>query len=238
MVHRYAGAKTDRKQLGLATSPDGIRWTRSPANPLLPEVWIEDVQIVRDGKRLLMVAEGEEDIAHALVSEDGVRWRSEGPLDIRQADGRPISAGPRGTPTQHLHAGQRWLLYERYDAGVWLARSADGKVWTNVSDEPVLKPGPDAYDRHAIAVDQVLTRGDWHYAYYHCTDAKPWKDWHTGVARSRDFKTWEKYPGNPIVRGVSSAQVVPDGDRFVLYSMHGEVRRHEPLPLRQMRAPK
>ena len=46
--------------------------------------------------------------------------------------------------TKVLPDGQGWV--ERRDAGVWLARSRDLKVWTNVSDEPVLLPGPSDYD--------------------------------------------------------------------------------------------
>ncbi len=227
----YAGARTDRKRLGLATSPDGIRWTRSPMNPLLPGLWVEDMQVVRDGAALRMVAEGETDLAHGLVSADGLNWTPQGTLDIRLSDGKTAAPEPRGTPTLYLHGGRRWLFYERHDAANWLASSPDGKVWTNVSDEPVLKPGPDAYDRHAVAIDQVLKHGNFHYAFYHSADAKPWKDWHTCLARSADLKIWEKYPGNPVLRGVSSTQAVPTADgKFVLFSMHGAVRRHAPLP--------
>src|SRR4051812_45492684 len=60
-------------------------------------------------------------------------------------------------------------------------------------------PGPGAYDRFAVAFDQVIKRDGVYYAFYHANAHDPWqKDWTTNVARSRDLIHWEKYPGNPI----------------------------------------
>ena len=45
--------------------------------------------------------------------------------------------------------------------------------------------GPDAYDRYAVAVDQVIKRDGVYYAYYHANAHDPWqKDWTTNIARS------------------------------------------------------
>jgi hypothetical protein len=38
----YDGTRDGQKLLGHATSPDGIRWTRDPLNPLDRDQWIED----------------------------------------------------------------------------------------------------------------------------------------------------------------------------------------------------
>ncbi|MGD9648823.1 MAG: hypothetical protein AB7U73_24135, partial [Pirellulales bacterium] len=43
----YDGTREGRKLLGLATSDDGLEWTRWPANPLDREHWIEDMQVLR-----------------------------------------------------------------------------------------------------------------------------------------------------------------------------------------------
>jgi hypothetical protein len=37
--------------LGLATSPDGVTWTRHPDNPLVRGQWVEDVMVVKDDGR-------------------------------------------------------------------------------------------------------------------------------------------------------------------------------------------
>ncbi len=90
--------------------------------------------------------------------------------------------------------------------------------------------GPGAYDRFAVAFDQVIKRDGVYYAFYHANAHDPWqKDWTTNVARSRDLIHWEKYPGNPIVRGDSSSgMLVPVDGRLRLYTMHPEVRAFEP----------
>lgn len=225
----YNEAKSPLRMLGHATSTDGLAWTRDPANPVYRASWTEDVHVGRDGGQYLMVAEGKNDQAHQLASPDGVHWAELGPLDVRKTDGRPISPGPYGTPVLWAEGGKYSLLYERGDQGVWLATSTDRQVWTNVQDTPVLKAGPEAYDRAAVAFNQVVKRGGFYYAFYHANDRRPWGDWTSDVARSRDLTHWEKYPGNPVVRGNCSSPVLvdtPDGDR--LYTMHPEVRVFRP----------
>jgi beta-1,2-mannobiose phosphorylase / 1,2-beta-oligomannan phosphorylase len=224
----YTGYNDDRapaKFLGHATSTDGIRWTRDPANPLFTKSWVEDVCVVhRDGTYFLF-AEGKDDVAHQMTSPDGVRWTDLGSLDIRKVDGTPIGPGPYGTPTAWFEDGTWYLFYERGDRGVWLATSKDRRTWTNVQDTPVLACGPESYDREAVAMNQVVKRDGVYYAFYHANAHRPWKDWTTNLARSRDLVHWEKYPGNPIIQNNCSSAVVvrtPDGDR--LYTMHPDVK--------------
>ena len=88
----YNDARSDSRFLGYATSPDGLAWTRWPGNPLTAEGWVEDMSVVKHGGTYYMFAEGRDDIAHLLTSKDRVHWKEQGSLDIRQVDGRPISA--------------------------------------------------------------------------------------------------------------------------------------------------
>jgi hypothetical protein len=223
----YTGYNDDRsptKSLGHATSPDGVRWTRDPANPLVTRTWVEDMCVVRHEGTYVMFAEGKGDIAHLLTSSDGVRWVEHGPLDVRKADGTPIDPGPYGTPTAWVEGGTWYLFYERGDRGVWLATSQDRRTWTNVRDEPVLARGPEPYDRHAVALDQVVKQDGTYYAFYHANAHWPWGAWTTNVARSKDLVHWEKYPGNPIVADDHSSGLLVDGPRGRrLYTMHPEV---------------
>jgi hypothetical protein len=231
----YDGTADGRRMLGLATSPDGVTWTRHPANPLVRDHWVEDVMVARDGGRYLMFAEGENDRAQLLASADGVTWERLGRLDVRLANGEPIPDGPYGTPTAFRDGG-RWLFfYERSDKGVWLAASDDLKVWTNVRDEPVLTPGPGAYDRDMIALNQVIKHGGRYYAYYHgCATSGPdAKKWSPAVAASDDLIRWEKYPENPLLpvaENKSSGIVVDTGAGFRLYTMHPAVHLHTQAP--------
>jgi sucrose-6-phosphate hydrolase SacC (GH32 family) len=217
--------KSKMMSLGHATSPDGLHWLRDPANPIFTGSWTEDMCVLKRNGTYLMFAEGKDDIAHQLTSTDRIHWTDLGSLDIRKRDGSKIPPGPYGTPTVWYEDGTFYLFYERGDQGVWLATSKDRKVWTNVQEEPVLAKGPEAYDKEAVAMNQVIKRNGVYYAFYHANASRPWKDWTSCIARSRDLIHWEKYPGNPIVKDNCSSPILvsgPDGDR--LYTMHPEVR--------------
>ncbi|MFN7983660.1 MAG: hypothetical protein U0Q11_17575 [Vicinamibacterales bacterium] len=85
--------------LGLAHSVDGITWTRDGDAPVFSDVWTEDVHVSRDADGYFVVAEGANDVAHALTSADGLTFTERGPLDIRRTDGRPIAQALRHTHT-------------------------------------------------------------------------------------------------------------------------------------------
>ena len=219
------------RSLGLATSPDGLNWTRHPENPIHDSSWVEDMCVVRHEGAWWMFAEGEGDVAHLLISEDGIDWEERGPLDVREVDGDPIRSGPYGTPAVLVVDGRWHLFYERGDQGVWLATSTDAEVWTNVSDMPVIAMGPEPYDRAAVALNQVVERDGVYYGIYHANAQRPWRDWTTCVARSTDLRHWEKYPGNPIVGdNASSGILVETPEGAVLFTMHPEVRRYAQTP--------
>jgi hypothetical protein len=229
----YDGTQEGTRLLGYATSPDGIRWTRSPRNPLVRDHWVEDMMVIKDAGKYWMFAEGREDRAQLLVSDNGLDWKQLGRLDVRLTNGKPIPDGPYGTPTAWLEKGTWYLFYEREDKGVWLATSTDRKVWKNVQDEPVLSPGPGEYDRDLIALNQIIRHKGRYYAYYHGSSrtGPNAKLWSTAVATSADLIHWEKYPGNPLLPTAlnrSSGIIVPDGDGYRLYTMHPEVYLYLP----------
>jgi sucrose-6-phosphate hydrolase SacC (GH32 family) len=226
----YDGEKDGTRLLGYATSKDGIHWNRSPRNPLVRDHWIEDMMVVREGATYFMFAEGEHD-NHAvmLTSPDGIDWKWEGDLDVRAADGKSVALRPCGTPTVWFEKGMWYLFYEVGDKGVWLAKTRDPKsrTWTNVQDEPVLRLGPEAYDKEMIALNQVIKRKNTYYAIYHGSgdqDGPVPRRWSTNIARSTDLVHWEKYARNPIVEdNKSSGELVPLNGRYRLYTMHDRV---------------
>jgi len=223
----YNVARGGSMALGYATSPDGLRFARHAGNPVFDGVWTEDVFVVPNpGGGYQMFAEGYKDVAHRLTSTDGVSWREQGSLDVRTRSGAPLPPGPYGTPTVVVAGGTWHLFYEREDKGVWLATSKDQRVFTNVSDEPVIPLGPDAYDRHAIALNQVVRYKGRYYGVYHANADPEWKGpWTTCLAVSDDLVRWQKYPGNPVVRSDDSSGIlVDDGERLRLYTMHPDVK--------------
>ena len=218
-----------RKHLGYATSPDGLTWTRYAGNPIHTAGWVEDMSVIKSGATYYMFAEGRDDIAHLLVSTDRIHWQERGPLDIRYANGKPLSKGAYGTPTIWKENNVWYLFYERDDEAVWLASSKDLTVWTNVQDEPILKKGPEPYDQYGVAMNQVIKHNGRYYGYYHATAYKDWREWTTNVAVSTDLIHWKKYPHNPIVGpDHSSGILVPDGPTYRLYTMHPAVNIYVP----------
>jgi hypothetical protein len=221
----YDGTRDGIKRLGYATSRDGMHWTPSQKNPLSGQHWVEDMMVVNCRGTYYMFAEGDDD-NHAvmLTSTDRVRWEWQGRLDVRLADGKRRPEEPCGTPTAWRHEGQWYLFYERLDRGVWLAKTndLDSKIWINVQDSPVLRPGPLDYDKHMIALDQVIAYRGAYFAFYHGTSDG--RAWNTNIARSTDLVHWEKYAGNPIVGGNKSSGIVVaiDGD-LRLYTMHDRI---------------
>jgi hypothetical protein len=228
----YEAVEKPKMMLGLATSRDGLTWARHAGNPLYQRHWVEDMMIVKHGEVYYMFAEGLNDQAQLLISRDGLDWQRAGALDVRTTDGQPLSAGPYGTPTAWIEGDTWHLFYERGDQGVWLARSLDLKVWTNVQDEPVLSLGPEPYDNLMIALNQILKHKGRYYALYHGsgTPQKP-RLWTTNIAVSSDLVHWKKFAGNPLLpehENKSSGILVHDGQQFRLYTMHPEVHVHLP----------
>jgi beta-1,2-mannobiose phosphorylase / 1,2-beta-oligomannan phosphorylase len=228
----YDGTREGIKLLGHATSADGLTWKRDARNPILSEHWIEDMMVVRHEATYYMFCEGVGDRAQWLTSADGLEWQLRGKLDVRCADGRPLSSGPFGTPTVFIKDGAWYLFYERMDRGVWLAQSKDLKVWTNVQDEPVLSPGPEPYDRLAIAMNQVIEHEGRYYACYHGTgDETAPRQWCSCLAVSDDLRHWRKYEQNPLLTdNQSSNLLIHDGQNYRLYAMHDTVRVYLPKP--------
>ena len=94
-----------------------------------------------------------------------------------------------------------YTAYNKKDAQLCLATSKDLKVWRNVQDEPVLKPGPGDHDKDLIALNQVVKHKGRYYAYYHgsAKTGPKAKLWSTCVATSTDLVRWEKYAKNPLL---------------------------------------
>jgi sucrose-6-phosphate hydrolase SacC (GH32 family) len=223
----YDGTREGIKLLGYACSCDGIHWRRSPKNPLVRDHWVEDMMVVKHGGTHYMYAEGKRggDIV-MLTSKNREDWQWHGPLDIRHVDGVTPVELPRGTPTVWIEGGTWYLFYEHRDLGVWLAKTRDvhSRIWTNVQDDPVIVPGPSAYDREQIALNQVIRHNGEYFALYHGSGGGEPRAWSTNIARSTDLVHWQKFAGNPLVdQNRSSGIVVRDDCGYRLYTMHDEV---------------
>lgn len=231
----YDGTRPGKKMLGYATSDDGLAWKRYSDKPIYSETWVEDICIIPKEGTYYMFAESEQDRAQLLKSQDGIRWEHIGRIDVRLTNGEPIEDGPYGTPTAWYENGVWNFFYERRDLGIWLARSTDLKVFTNVQDDPVLVHGPDEFDRDLIAMNQIIRYQDRYYCTLHGAKKPPQPGqpsvWATGIATSTDLIHWTKFPGNPlrpIAENKSSGLLIPMGRNFRLYTMHNQVDVYVP----------
>ena len=157
---------TVQKNLGFATSKDGISWKRYEGNPIFSEKWTEDMFVFRHDGKYYMYAEGFRDVAHHLESSDGIHWKELGDLIIIKTTGDTLP-GPYGTPVVWVENDKWYLFYETLDSGIWLATSTDKRTWRNLSDEPVIKPGPEKFDLGAVAANQVIKYNNKYYLHYH-----------------------------------------------------------------------
>jgi beta-1,2-mannobiose phosphorylase / 1,2-beta-oligomannan phosphorylase len=225
----YSGPESVAKYPGYGTSKDGIKWTRYSDKAIFSEKWTEDMFVIKNESVYYMYAEGKDDVAHFLTSNDGIHWKEQGDLIIRMANGEVIP-GPYGTPTVWIENGKWYLFYERNDDGIWLAQSTDHKNWTNIQDDPVIKKGPEGTDGSQIAANQVIKYKGRYYIYYHgYPDLKSGNKkypalWTSNIAMSEDLINWVKYPKNPIIEGDHSSPIlVFDGVKYRLYTMHPSV---------------
>ena len=221
----YDGTQTGLRKLGLALSPDGIDWERASEFPLYDSIWVEDVCVIRHEDSYYLFAEGRPR-AHWMTSEDGISWSPQGSLQIYTTAGEEQLQGG-ATPTVYIEEDGTWYLFYQNTGGVWMASSDHPRSWTNVKDEPVIRAGPEVYDRDKLATDQVFKYRGRYYMFYHGRSERPGPSpqHNTHLAVSDDLINWTKYPGNPVIGdGMSSGIVVHDGKGWRLYTMHDKVR--------------
>jgi predicted GH43/DUF377 family glycosyl hydrolase len=228
---------------GYATSPDGLRWTRHPDNPIMvpgpvgsPDAnHVYPPYVLFDGHEFRMwysAHDFEEWSINYAVSTDGAAWQkhASNPLMRAAHDGR-WDENFISEPSV-LWNGQRFEMW--YNGGsertstlrVGYAWSDDGLVWHKWEpDEWILDVGPlGAWDDFSVARVHVLYDGERYQMFYEGHDATSWR---VGYAWSEDGLSWQKYLENPILDlgppgdfdsvNVAEPYVIFDGDTYWLY---------------------
>jgi sucrose-6-phosphate hydrolase SacC (GH32 family) len=151
----YEGSDGNVRQLGYATSHNGIKWTKYPRNPVLqagPESYDQFVAghgtvLHEDGLyKLWYHAIGDLDgigdvdaiIAYA-TSPDGIQWTKHGPVLVGVPDS--WDTGLWGPSVLKVN-GTYWMWYSAggpiYNISIGAATSPNGVDWTRVGDSPVI----------------------------------------------------------------------------------------------------
>jgi len=163
----YTGQARDRSWIGYATSPDGIRWTRRSAEPVLsPEepwegiavmcphvLWDETSQQYR-----MWYSGGEQNEPNAIgyaTSPDGIHWTKHRANPVFAADPTNPWEQHKVTACQIIPAGDWHLMFyigfrTEEHAQIGLARSRDGVTgWQRHPANPIIFPVQDAWDGDA-----------------------------------------------------------------------------------------
>jgi predicted GH43/DUF377 family glycosyl hydrolase len=237
------GRKKSPMLVGYATSPDGLVWTRHPANPIMvpgpagsPDAnHVYPPYVLFDGEQFRMwysAHDFEEWSIDYATSSDGATWEKYpgNPLLRAAHDGR-WDENFISEPSV-VWTGERFEMW--YNGGsdrtstlrVGYAESDDGLAWRKwAPDEWVLDVGPlGAWDDFSVARVHVLCDGERYQMFYEGHDAASWR---LGYAWSDDGVTWHKAADNPIVDlgpegafdSVNAAEpyVIFDGRTYRLY---------------------
>jgi hypothetical protein len=209
------GTRDLRTNIGYATSPDGITWTRYGEEPVLrygtgweshgvsaPSVLHEEGNGIWKMWYAGRDFRGNYSIGYA-TSTDGTTW-------TKYANNPVLSPSPGGTAADDAsivspHVVYRSGVYHMWYAGrgssnqIFYATSSDGVNWAKHPNNPVLRLGGDfAWDNGEIAAPAVLWTGArfemWYQGYSRGTLQR-----YIGHAYSVDGANWTKDALNPVV---------------------------------------
>ena len=158
-------------RIGLATSPDGINWTKSPSNPLIsegaPGSWkefgVRGPHVIKDGALYKMWYRGigdENDTIGYAISDDGINWY--------EYENNPVlPEGPswawdsaRVTNPYVFKRGGKYIMYYTGDdeshARIGEAQSFDGITWERQT-VPLIDIGESGeWDDQAVWGNEIL----------------------------------------------------------------------------------
>ncbi len=236
------GRKTPM-DLGYATSPDGVHWSKYRANPVLQrgplgstdENLVSAPSVVYDGElwRMWYSAvnfKGDWSI-HYATSTDGVNWlkSAQNPL-MQETHDQRWDAVYIAEPFV-LWNGRGWQMWyngasAQSDTLLGYAESADGLTWKRLpGNRPVLNiASTGQWDDFSVARASVMFDGERYQMWYEGHDGTTWR---IGYATSPNGISWERGPHNPVIdlgpagawdsKVASEPNVIFDGQLYRMY---------------------
>ena len=209
----YSGHDGARWRIGLASSNDGLSWTRSSNNPVLNigpsgswdsrDVW--SPVVIQQGTTLKMWYTGWDGgtrrIGYAFSTDGGLSWQKH--------PGNPVlNTGPAGSFDSH-HVDDHWVVWDGTQYRMWyagsdgsnwrigLATSPDGIVWTRYAGNPVLNLGPaGAWDQSHLFWAYVQPGGLGYRMWY---TGQSDGGVRLGYAESPNGISWIRATDNPVL---------------------------------------
>lgn len=221
----YQGGKSDGLfRIGLATSTDGISWTKNAAadgkifdvgtggawdDSLVgyPCVWKEGSTwyMLYSGKN---ATSGKSQIGLA-TSSDGISWTRSGSNPVI-TNGLSMDTHIMQPGTRMLKEGDTYYFYYwgntvynlSENAKIMLATSTDLTTWTKSANNPMLSGGGTSAWDTAVLAPTVIKFGSTYYMFYEgaAFDGGNYNISRNGMASSANKDSgWSKHSGNPII---------------------------------------
>lgn len=223
------------ESIGLATSPDGVSWSRR-AQPVLepsPGAWdSSDVAVpcvIKEDGIYKMWYYGGEGISNYIgyaTSADGIVWTKHPEPLLRPSPGA-WDGGQLAAPWV-VHDASGYKLYYMATSGgpswdwqIGLATGDDGINWTKHQANPVLSPRPNSWDSGEVGGPHVLNRGGLYEMWYDGAYRA------IGYATSEDGIAWTRQGSGPALQPdtepcqVIRPMVVPVGDNLYMWYVSG-----------------
>ena len=240
-LNLYSGFDGKTWHTGLATSADGLTWSKQ-GKVLSPDpaTWEGDSiagngAVVAVGEKLLYFYQaGTPPRIGLATSTDGRSWQRHGAA--------VVDLGPRGSwdergdadPDAIQAGGKLYLYYLGQDRArrqrLGVAVSDDGVVWTKLRSNPILEPGEAGeFDENGVGEAAVWPANGFYWMLY--TGRAHDEVRRLGMARSRDGVHWEKlkhiFSGDQAwdSKVICDPSVLPGADGINVWFGGGDVAR-------------
>ncbi|MBN1954803.1 MAG: hypothetical protein JW900_07110 [Anaerolineae bacterium] len=247
----YSGQDaTDQWQIGLATSTDGLTWTKHAANPVLtvglPGAWdnteVSFATLLYDGQTYSTWYSGYD----GTYRQIGYAWSNDGLVWTRHPT--PVLSYGADDAWDNNLVGNASVLFDGTQYHMWYggwqspvghwrighATSPDGLAWTKDPANPVFDLGPaDSWDDDHVKSPSVLYDGQTFQLWYGGWDDVDYgadSNGRIGWATSGDGTNWTRGPANPVFdpaggvwdpQWAADPEVILDGDLYHLWYTGG-----------------
>ena len=202
----YQGCVGAVCDIGYATSPDGVAWTRFGGNPVLTannSSWDQTLGgpvVLHDGNVYRMWYTGDGPMAIQIgyaTSPDGTTWTKQG-TGLNFVGRQPWDSAATSTPVV-IKDGTTFVLYFSGHSGdysykIGRATSTDGINWTEDSSNPLMAPDV-PWEESRVHPSAVVKGPSGYDMYYTGGLTVP----QIGHATSTDGRSWTKDAENPVL---------------------------------------
>src|SRR3990167_607509 len=239
----YGGAGVwDPEQVGLATSTDGITWSKYGSNPIFSpgtggqwdDYKVKDFHVIKDGSNWKAWYAAQRNVSPLnlkvgyATSSDGISWTRYGSNPV-------LSLGAGGEwDDEDVSVSDVWLEDSTYymlysgigdestnnSRKIGLATSSDGIAWVKSGSNPIFEGIASTWEDGVLDVDGVKIDGIYHMFYQGNTSDQIYSA--IGSATSTDLINWTCHSGNPFPRGSNGTWDDQWHEARFLYQLNAE----------------